>query len=206
MNSTGITRSDPRADPEHTAALLGVEVVTGDRISPDLLDAMFRLRNEVFHRRLNWKVQSRNGREFDEFDRLAPHYVLVVDNCTAELLGSCRLLPTTGPYMIRDVFPQSLGDLRSPAHPQIWELSRLVVSPGQPFAGPRFGPVATLVVDAAVRCLAGLGARELVVFSHLDVERKFRNTGYPVTRLADPITIEAKLCTAYSMPVPAAAP
>ncbi|WP_019929096.1 hypothetical protein [Nocardia sp. BMG111209] len=40
----------------------------------------------------------------------------------------------------------------------------------------------------------------LLAFSHLAVERKAAATGFPVVRLAPPITIESELCTAYTIP------
>ncbi len=44
------------------------------------------------------------------------------------MLGSWRLLPTTGPYMLRDVFPQLLHGVAAPAAADTWEISRFAVS------------------------------------------------------------------------------
>lgn len=91
---------------------------------PREIDAMFRNRAEIFADRLGWEVVVENGRERDAFDDANPLYLISVDPDTEEYLGSLRLLPTTGPNMLRDVFPQLLdGDFIESA--TIWESSRI---------------------------------------------------------------------------------
>ena len=87
---------------------------------------MFRLRHRVFKERLGWDVQSRNGMERDEFDDMNPAYLLAFDR-EERLVGTWRMLPTTGPYMLRDVFPVLLGGMKAPRHPNICEGSRFAV-------------------------------------------------------------------------------
>jgi N-acyl-L-homoserine lactone synthetase len=100
---------------------------------PKEIDAMFRNRAETFAERLGWEVIVTAGRERDVFDDSSPLYLISVDPITEEYWGSLRLLPTTGPNMLRDVFPQLLdGDYIESA--TIWECSRIcaVASPRQP--------------------------------------------------------------------------
>ena len=100
---------------------------------PKEMDAMFRNRAETFSERLGWEVVVKNGYERDSFDDANPLYLVSVDPDTEEYWGSLRLLPTTGPNMLRDVFPQLLdGDYIESA--TIWECSRIcaVAAPGQP--------------------------------------------------------------------------
>lgn len=174
-------------------------VITGSpgdgHLTPELVDAILRLRFDVFHTQLGWQVTSDNGRERDEFDSIPPQYIAVVDH-DDRVLGTCRLLPTTGPYMIRDTFPAALGGLTPPACPNTWEMSRLAVAPGEPFA-EGFGAVATAVINAALEHIVTLGGHTMLVFSHQDVERKIRRSGFEVESLAPPIRIEGKACTAY---------
>ncbi len=70
---------------------------------PELIDAMHRLRKQVFHDRLRWEVPISGDWEIDAFDEEDPLYVLSLDS-KGMLQGSLRLLPTTGPNMLRDVF------------------------------------------------------------------------------------------------------
>lgn len=90
------------------------------------LDGMFRLRHEVFKERLDWDVGSNAGRERDDFDDLDPVYIVCEQD--GEVLGSWRLLPTTGPNMLRDVFPELLHGAPAPCAPDVWEISRFAVS------------------------------------------------------------------------------
>lgn len=90
-----------------------------------LTNQMFRLRKRAFAERRQWRVRCCGDYEADHFDALDPLYVGVVHQGT--LLGSLRILPTTGPYMLRDVFPQLLGGLPAPCDPHTMEISRLCV-------------------------------------------------------------------------------
>ena len=91
---------------------------------PREIDAMFRNRAENFAERLGWEVVVKDGYERDMFDDANPLYLVSVDPDTEEYWGSLRLLPTTGPNMLRDVFPQLLdGDTIESA--TIWESSRI---------------------------------------------------------------------------------
>lgn len=87
---------------------------------------MFRLRHRVFKERLGWDVQSMEGLEKDRFDELQPSYLLAFDG-SDRLVGTWRMLPTTGPYMLRDVFPVLLDGTEAPCHPKICEGSRFAV-------------------------------------------------------------------------------
>ena len=93
-----------------------------------LFDEMFRMRAAVFADRLEWDVTVTDGREIDRFDAEDPLYLLSLDNQTGALQGAVRLLPTTGPNMLRDVFPVLVPG-GAPASPLIWESSRFAVNP-----------------------------------------------------------------------------
>ncbi len=100
---------------------------------PKEIDAMFRNRAETFSGRLGWEVVVQDGYERDIFDDANPLYLVSVDPDTGEYWGSLRLLPTTGPNMLRDIFPQLLdeGYIESAT---IWESSRICAGAvaGQP--------------------------------------------------------------------------
>ncbi|MCT9000578.1 MULTISPECIES: acyl-homoserine-lactone synthase [Chelativorans] len=95
---------------------------------PHLIDEMFRMRAAVFADRLEWDVTVTDGREIDRFDAEDPLYLLSLDDRTGALQGAVRLLPTTGPNMLRDVFPVLVPG-GAPASPLIWESSRFAVNP-----------------------------------------------------------------------------
>jgi len=101
---------------------------------PKEMDAMFRNRAEIFSGRLGWDVVVRNGYERDQFDDANPLYLVSVDPETEDYWGSLRLLPTTGPNMLRDVFPYLLEDGECIESATIWEVSRICAKDveGQP--------------------------------------------------------------------------
>lgn len=92
-----------------------------------LMDEMFRLRNKVFSERLGWAVNTVGDWEIDHFDYLDPLYLLSIDEHTRRVRGCLRLLPTTGPNMLRDVFPELLPDGNVVESALIWESSRFCV-------------------------------------------------------------------------------
>ena len=114
---------------------------------------MFRCRAFVFHERLQWEVKVSDGYERDVFDDEDPLYLVSVDPISGEYWGSLRLLPTTGPNMLRDVFGVLLdgGDVIESA--TIWESSRICALPkeGQP------APVGGGVNYALAELLVGIG-------------------------------------------------
>lgn len=95
----------------------------------DFIDAvteMHRLRYRVFKERLDWDVTFSGDMEIDEFDALRPAYLIqrASDN---RIQGCVRLLPSTGPTMLRDTFPLLLDGAPAPASPAIWESSRFAL-------------------------------------------------------------------------------
>lgn len=96
------------------------------------LDEMFRQRYEVFIRKLKWDipgVDHRLGREMDQFDGPDTVYLLVMDD--SAVLGASRMVPTTGPNLMRDVFP-TLCSAGPPDSGDVWEWSRGHVKPDEP--------------------------------------------------------------------------
>jgi N-acyl-L-homoserine lactone synthetase len=101
---------------------------------PREMDAMFHNRAEIFSGRLGWDVVVQDGYERDRFDDFNPLYLVSVDPATGDYWGSLRLLPTTGPNMLRDVFPQLMEEGEVVESASIWESSRIcaIAAPGQP--------------------------------------------------------------------------
>jgi acyl homoserine lactone synthase len=122
---------------------------------PREMDAMFRSRAATFHERLGWEVEVANGYERDRFDDLNPLYLVSVDPVTEEYRGSLRLLPTTGPNMLRDVFPQLIdGEVVESA--TIWEVSRICAAAADPSMPPH-GVLSELIAGIGeVSVIAGL--------------------------------------------------
>ena len=91
-----------------------------------LIDKMHRLRKQVFHDQLKWEVNVVRNWEIDHYDAVNPLYVIVTDEAD-EVIGSVRILPTTGLNMLNDTFPQLLPEGLPIESPRIWELSRFTI-------------------------------------------------------------------------------
>lgn len=87
---------------------------------------MHEIRKRTFHDRLNWQVRTLRSWEIDEFDALDPLYLISI-GADGAVRGSLRLLPTTGPNMLADVFPELLPDGMRIESATIWESSRFSV-------------------------------------------------------------------------------
>jgi N-acyl-L-homoserine lactone synthetase len=93
---------------------------------PRILRDMHRLRARVFEGRLGWDVRVRNGEERDRFDDLDPAHVVCLDHM-GEVVGCMRLLQTTGPHMLADVFDVLLDGEPPLRSSRIWEATRFCV-------------------------------------------------------------------------------
>lgn len=176
-------------------------------ISAPLLDSMYGLRHEMFSERLGWDVESRNGKEKDWFDRLEPTYVVArhgEDNSRAT--GSWRLLPTTGPYMLKDVFPELLHGHAAPQDPCIWEASRFAVAKHEDGAaafGMNETPIA--MIREMLRFVRRNGVHEIVTVTSVGVERLIRNLGLKTERFGPALQIGNVRTVALRVPMDDAA-
>jgi acyl homoserine lactone synthase len=91
-----------------------------------MLEDMYRLRARVFHERLGWDVVVRDGMEIDLFDDLDPAHVIAVDD-DGHVVGCMRLLQTTGPHMLADVFSSILDGEAPIRSSTVWEATRFCV-------------------------------------------------------------------------------
>ncbi len=100
----------------------------------NLLDEMYQLRARVFNGRLGWDVEVIDGMERDAFDDLDPAYVISVDD-ENRVVGCMRLLQTTGPHMLSDVFSCLLDDEPPIRSARVWEATRFCVDMNLPGRG-----------------------------------------------------------------------
>ena len=93
-----------------------------------LVDAMFKARAVVFRDRLGWAVDVRNGRERDRYDDLDPLYLVSVGP-TGVARASIRLMPTTGPTLLSDVFADTFDEPVDLKSATLWEATRFCIHP-----------------------------------------------------------------------------
>jgi N-acyl-L-homoserine lactone synthetase len=153
----------------------------------DDLRAMFRLRKRIFHDRMQWPVTVTDDEEHDSFDALKPLYIIAKDD-TGKVFGTARLLPTTGPNMLSDVFSHMLPDSKPVRSPLVWESSRFAVE--EPEAAPRS---AHGISRGTAELLAGIieagmmaGLEHIVSVVDVSIERVLRRAGCPCDRIGKP--------------------
>ncbi|MER9883764.1 acyl-homoserine-lactone synthase [Mesorhizobium sp. M0118] len=156
----------------------------------DDLHAMHRLRYRVFKERLDWEVRGNGGYEIDSFDALRPQYLLL-RGFDGSVDGCVRLLPSTGPTMLRDTFPVLLEGKTAPGHPSIWESSRFALDIASSAPKGAGGiAIATYELFAGMIEL-GLSRQlsHIVTVTDLRMERILRRAGWPLSRIGEPQTI-----------------
>lgn len=154
--------------------------------SKDLWE-MHRLRAKVFNDRMGWEVPIMSGMEIDGYDALEPYY-LMVKNRAKGLRGCMRVLPSVGPYMLKDTFPELLHGHSAPENPKIFELSRFAVEADDQQAFG-FSELTMHVTREIVRFGDKMGIERYVTVTTPSIERMMRRAGLAVTRYGPPIRI-----------------
>lgn len=156
------------------------------QLSPTILDSMYQFRHKVFHNRLGWSVNTDNGKEIDDFDKLNPYYV--VDFNHQGSVDACwRILPTTGAYMLKDTFPQLLAGHAAPSADNIWELSRFAVDSrcGDNNKQAALNDLTYMLLQQGYLFAKNHGIDRYITVTSVAMERMLLNAGLQLIRFAD---------------------
>lgn len=94
-----------------------------------LVNAMHADRKRIFVDWLKWDVPVVEGEyEVDQFDTEDAIYLAIADPASGKHMGSVRLLPSTVPHLLSEVFPQ-LVDGEVPRAHDVWEITRMCTTP-----------------------------------------------------------------------------
>jgi acyl homoserine lactone synthase len=161
------------------------------------LAEMHRLRYRIFKERLGWDVQVSGDMEIDEFDACRPVYLLQKDG-NGRPQGCVRLLPTTGPNMLRDTFPVLLDGGAAPASRTIWESSRFGVD-----LCSREAKTAGVIAQPTYELFAGMiefglmrGLTDIVTVTDARMERILGRARWPLRCLGSPRPIGKTIAVA----------
>jgi acyl homoserine lactone synthase len=158
---------------------------------------MHRLRYRVFRERLDWDVQVSGDMEIDAFDALLPCYLLQRAG-DGRIQGCVRLLPSTGPTMLRDIFPVLLDGACAPASPAIWESSRFALDVADDAPKGAHG-LATATYELFAGMIEfGLSRQltDVVTVTDARMERILRRAGWPLRRIGKPRPLGSTLAVA----------
>ena len=166
-----------------------------------LLMGMHRLRRKVFKDRLDWSVSTMGDLEMDRFDTLDATYLVVADR--GMVLGCVRLLPTIGPNMLADTFPELLEGGAAPRSDAIAESSRFCVDTELTDAMTDGGlRRATFMLFAAMlEWGEARGLASIATVTDLRMERILRRAGWTLERLGAPRRIGSTVAVAGLLPI-----
>ncbi|MEM6627670.1 MAG: acyl-homoserine-lactone synthase [Pseudomonadota bacterium] len=92
-----------------------------------IADDMWRLRYRTFIEEQKWPLPSSKQREWDCYDDEDAVYLVSFDNDGA-ISASARLIPTTGDFLMRDIFAHLVSDISAlPTGPSVVEFTRYFV-------------------------------------------------------------------------------
>lgn len=143
----------------------------------DIRQHLGTFRHQVFVQRLHWEIPgvSRDATsEWDQFDGGATVH-LVALSADDEVCGCARLMPTTGPYLLREVFPALAGPGCLPSSPSIWEMSRFA---GSGLPDHRTGSTSGMSLFPYAMALAlSFGATRVIGVVSRSIARLYRHFG-----------------------------
>jgi len=144
-----------------------LEVVTRENMHfyRDALEQMYRVRHRLFVDQMKWEaLRKPDGREIDQFDNENAIYLLLIED--GQVTGSHRLLPTTGPHLFSDVFPDMCEQRGRQTGPAVYELNRTGMDPLLPrdrqLAGMR------LLLVGLLEFAHGAGMEKLTLLTSLN--------------------------------------
>lgn len=183
--------------------------------TPEFEVAVAAYRHKIFIERLGWQLPVQNGLERDQFDRPDTIYVVARDD-HGDICGCARLLPTTHPYLLGEIFPQLMNGLPVPASLDVWELSRFAAADLKAGSSTNEQQARSSreLLAAAVAVARDHGADRLITVSPLGVERLLHRMGVHAHRAGPPVFVDGKpifacwidideqTCRALNLPLP----
>jgi acyl-homoserine lactone synthase len=158
----------------------------------------FRLRYDIYVKDRKWLDLDRPvPLEIDQFDTLDAFYLLSIDR--GKLIGGSRLIPSTRPHLLGDVFPY-LAQRGVPRRPDVFEWTRIFVARehrGGGFGGRALGEILCGIFEFALE--EGISA--ITAVGEMWWTPRFLEMGWKVEPLGLPSIIEGEPCAAFQFNV-----
>ncbi|WP_369680878.1 acyl-homoserine-lactone synthase [Pseudomonas gingeri] len=178
---------------------MNIAIDTRSNFDSARLQKMHVLRAKIFRDRKDWDVSVIGGMEIDGYDALNPYYMILQDKDPDKpVLGCWRLLPTTGPNMLADTFPELLAGSPVPCAEDTWELSRFAICPqnGRSYA---FSDQSLIAIRAVVYFGVERGLKRFVTVTTVGVEKLLIRLGLDIRRLGPAQVIGVERAVALSI-------
>ena len=153
---------------------------TENNTHSELMQAAFRLRKKVFADQLNWDVPVHGDQEFDAYDQPGTRYLIWCSPDREKLYGLIRLLPTSGPTLLYDVFGATHGNAPKLVADDIFEGTRMCIDEdlvAQDFPDLDAGAGFNLLFLALCEAGMALGVRRMVSNFEPAMSRVYRRAG-----------------------------
>jgi acyl-homoserine lactone synthase len=164
------------------------------------LEEMFEIRHRIYVEGRGWRALARTDRrECDQFDNEDAVYLLGIDDDGRVTSGS-RLIPTTKPPLMRDVFPHSVTKAAIPQDPYIYEWTRyfLTAAPNDRYQRrTQSGELLCALFEYAL----DMRLNRLSVVCDTFFVPKWREAGWGIELLGDPTPYPEGTCIALLIEV-----
>ena len=168
-----------------------------------VMSQIWALRYRVFCEEKEWIPKNPEKIDIDAFDALDVRHFACFDD-HGQVVGYFRLLPTTGPYMLKDVFPVLMGGKPCPNDEHILESSRFVIDRNVARDRNELGNVSKVtsaLLIALFEYAEANNVKAVVSVCDLSVEKILRRSGLLTTRYSAPVKIGNCLAVAgYAEP------
>lgn len=164
------------------------------KFQPAEMHSLYAYRHAVFIQRLGWDLPgAKQGLEMDQFDRPDTIHVLRRKS-DGTLCGCARLLPTSRPYLLGEIFPELMHGAPIPSSSDVWEISRFCSVDVNSRTTSRQAKQVTVwgcrdVLAATVTCAIEVGAKRLIAVSSIAIERILLRLGVHANRVGPPMRI-----------------
>lgn len=163
-----------------------------------LMNRAFALRHRVFVEEMGWERLRRPDRlEIDQFDHDEALHFLMMDGPTVAIY--CRLLPTTRPHLLSDVYPQ-LAPRGIPQGPDVFEWTRMA-SPAQYRGDGQWTFGRGAMVRAVLEHCLDAGIETLSLQAHPLWITRFLRLGFSPRPLGLPCQIDGEPVVAFTVDV-----
>ncbi|MDQ0421053.1 acyl-homoserine lactone synthase [Peteryoungia aggregata LMG 23059] len=155
-----------------------------------IMEQVWRFRHHQFVERLGWEACRRSDdREIDQFDGdEAIHLPLIVDGA---VVGYSRLLPTTRPHLLSDVYPHLMDGADWPRGARIFEWTRCISEVSERRISSV--PISNILMTGVMEYCLVAGIETLVVETHPKLVNLLVSTGWEVMPLAAPSVLDGSL-------------
>ncbi|MFT7433010.1 MAG: N-acyl-L-homoserine lactone synthetase [Alphaproteobacteria bacterium] len=141
------------------------------------LESMFQLRKKVFIDKLGWDIEPVGDMEIDQFDTCEAHYLIYLDK-DSNAVGSTRLIPTTEPYILGDIFSSLVEIEEVPRCASTWETTRFC-------ADRQYAPmdVSCILMAGMIEFAYELRIKNYVSVTDVRLEKQIQRCGWTPLRL-----------------------